>query len=108
MSNSVKYYKRDFLNKGEGMAVFEAYVDWVESPEYNTGIDAGFSITDCNRKISLDFYVHNDESFENAEYKLNTLIDQLNIFKGHIQEARKKQAKKADELKEAKESDEPT
>jgi hypothetical protein len=78
----MKHYKRGFLNKGSGMAAFEADI---EGSQYETDgekyISSYFSITDCNRKISLDFSGSLEENRENNLHKLNTLIDELAEFR---------------------------
>ena len=67
------YYSRKWLNKKEGHAFIE-----VES--YSS--DAGFEVTlgDCNKVITLDFYVRNkasdkeDSSVKGRLYKLDLII----------------------------------
>lgn len=76
----MKHYKRGFLNIGEGMAAFEHSLTY-ENEDYSyASIDANFCITDCSRKVSLDFYTHDNESFENSLHKVRTLIQELQEF----------------------------
>jgi hypothetical protein len=76
MNETEVYYKRGFLNDQEGLAAFEAYIyqyagDWV---------DACFSISDCSRKISLEFgYV--PTKLQERLNKIDTLIKELENFR---------------------------
>jgi len=82
MSNEVKYYKRGFLNQNEGMAAFEADVSYKPDEEtFYRSVCATFCITDCGRKIELDFYASNKSDIENNRHKLSTLISELQEFK---------------------------
>lgn len=86
----MKHYKRGFLNKGEGMAAFEASVSYDEDSvkdwdEYKC-IDGDFSITDCSRKISLSFYATNAKAAKNSLHKVDTLIAQLQDFRSKLVE----------------------
>lgn len=97
----MKYYKRDFLNKAEGMAAFEADITWDNDDGHDYGMSASFCITDCSRKVSLDFSPYGDEE-NNSFYKLTKLIEELSAFKEKFEEIHKARA----EYKEAKEKDE--
>jgi hypothetical protein len=81
----MKYYKRGFLNRGIGMAAFEACVDITEHER--ACIDATFSITDCNRKVSLDFGVWEDD-YDDVMFKLKLLQDELKEFEHKMIEAK--------------------
>jgi hypothetical protein len=47
-----------------------------------------FNISDCDRKIALDFAVNNQENYDNSIYKLDTLINNIRKFKSGIIKAR--------------------
>lgn len=86
----MKHYKRGFLNKGEGMAAFEAYVSYdsnvlKDKDEYKC-IDGNFSIADCSRKNSLDFYATQPKGAKNCLHKVDTLIAQLQDFREKLVE----------------------
>lgn len=51
------------------MAAIEAEV----SSEDRTWISADFNITDCNRKVAIDFYVHDKEDAERKREKIRKL-----------------------------------
>lgn len=83
----MKYYKRGFLNQSEGMAAFEADICYEPGEETTyRSVCATFSVTDCGRKIELDFYASCKSDVENNRYKLNTLIAELQQFKNVLDE----------------------
>jgi hypothetical protein len=74
---------REWLNAKEGLAA----IQW-EANEASVE----FSITDCNRKISLEFYIWDEESRRKAEYKLEVLERNVWQFTREL----RKQIKKKD------------
>lgn len=75
----MKYYKRGFLNKNTGMAAFDATLiqaDWKDSV-----FEGEFCITDCNRKVALEFSFHNKSTYKEQMYKLDKLISELAKFR---------------------------
>lgn len=80
----MKYYKRGFLNQEQGMAAFEAEVNREGYHEAKGAFDATFSITDCNRKVTLDFAVWDKVDLEESIYKINTLIGELAEFRNQL------------------------
>ena len=79
----MNYYKRGFLNKDEGLAAFVANVNFEASQcQHSYYINAGFTISDCSRQITLDFDVSDYDAgdYDKAMYKLNTLINELQEF----------------------------
>jgi hypothetical protein len=80
----MKYYKRGFLNPEEGMAAFEAEICRGEYQEKDGAFDAFFSITDCNRKVTLDFAVWSKEDVAKSYHKINTLITELEVFREQL------------------------
>lgn len=84
----MEYHKRGFLNKTKGTAVFECNVDHVPDEEsYYNSVCASFCVTDCARKVELDFYAHDKESEINGLYKIDMLITELQAFKVKLLEA---------------------
>lgn len=49
---------------------------------------AGIDLTDCNRKISLEFYWTTGAEFKQRMAKLDNLIESLNSFHDALQQAR--------------------
>jgi hypothetical protein len=76
----MRYYKRGFLNKKEGIAAFECQVDALSLDEGT----AFFKITDCNRSISLDFDWWKNKPKKMAVDKLNALITEMTKFRDEI------------------------
>jgi hypothetical protein len=73
-----KFINRKFLNKDEGLAAIQTYV-CVDSDSISGSVD----ISDCNRKVSLDFYTYDTKpkSVQDKLKKLDTLINALELFK---------------------------
>jgi len=73
-----KIIRRKFLNKKEGLAAVETYV----TTDFDS-ISASVEISDCNRKINLDFYTYSSGIKDNKEKldKLDTLINMLQEFR---------------------------
>ncbi len=86
----MNYYKRGFLNKDEGMAAFDCQVSIETFQGERPYINAGFTISDCSRQISLDFDVsdYNGDSYEQASHKLTTLICELIVFEKKLMQAK--------------------
>ena len=70
------YHVRKFLNKNKGTAAIE-----IDSGVTHYSLDGSVEITDCNRKISLDFYFRDDASFKDKTNKLNILIEELSNYR---------------------------
>lgn len=85
-----KFYRREFLNRENGVAFVEA--------------DRGnLKIGDCNRITTLDFYVDIDEdpyqseqALSDVEYKIDLLHAVLSDYRRYV----KNRIKKARKLKE--------
>jgi hypothetical protein len=76
MPKNNKYHSRKFLNKKQGMAAIECTGNFTEY-----SIDIDINISDCSRKVSLDFYAMNPKD---AKEKLN----KLDLFLSEIAAAR--------------------
>jgi len=75
----IKYHSRKFLNKTNGTASIEVDVDsydWCGG-----GVDARVSITDCSRRITLDFSVYTKKDVVEKTQKLEVLINELSKLK---------------------------
>lgn len=71
----------------EGMAAFVAHLDYQELEAGEThcsSIDAGVTISDCGRQISLDFYIYDEAEYINAMHKLTVLQDELAAFRNQL------------------------
>lgn len=74
---------RGFLNQHYGMAAFE----WeVSSEEHYPSISARFDITDCNRKVSLEFDCYRGDEGNDA---YNCRIDKVDILINELKQFRK-------------------
>jgi hypothetical protein len=80
----MEYHKRGFLNKVRGTAAFECNIDHEKGDYSYNSVCASFCITDCARKVELDFYTRDTESAENSLYKLNMLLTELQAFKNNL------------------------
>lgn len=79
-----RYYTRRFLNPDRGMACIE-----VDGRAYygrnNQYLDSDISITDCSRKVTLEFFLAPDDvasaKFEDRLAKLDMLIEEFVEFR---------------------------
>lgn len=79
------FHARKFLNKRgqyEGACIL-AEVTRGRKAEHS---EAYLSVTDCSRKICLDFEFHKKGDRSNALFKLRTLIETLQGFEGAVKE----------------------
>jgi hypothetical protein len=83
------YCGRDFINKpfchSDGSIFSKVRVFEYES---SVDIDLSLKIRDCDRTITLAFGANTEESFENSLYKVDILIQNLNLFREAIAKAR--------------------
>ena len=71
----IKYHSRKFLNKKTGIAAIETTV---ESYEWSAGgVDSTVTISDCSRKVMLDFSLYCKKDIDEKLEKLNLLITEL-------------------------------
>lgn len=73
----IKYHKRAFLNKNEGLASVQCSI---EAWDYSYGLDATIDIHDCNRAVSLDFSAYGPKDLETSLAKLLKFADQVNAM----------------------------
>lgn len=79
-----KYHSRKFLNKSSGMAAIEinaGYSDW--------NFDCTVSLSDCNRRIDLDFSMWGAKNVKEKLDKLNLVINELTSLKEYLDTATK-------------------
>jgi len=86
-----KIIRRKFLNKKEGLAAVETFV----TTDFDS-ISASVEISDCNRKINLDFYTYSISTKDTKERldKLDTLINMLQEFRSDFIMATEELAKR--------------
>lgn len=74
----IKYYSRKFLNKTTGIAAVECSI---ETSQYIGGFDGSICITDCSRKVNLDFSVYDVKDLDAKLAKLHLLLDEISNFR---------------------------
>ncbi len=96
-----KYYSRKFLNKTRGTATVE-----IDGNSSSWHISMDVAISDCNRKICLEFYANNSKEIKDKIAKLDLLISELNKAKEFFVneavpffESEQKKKKDAEEIK---------
>ena len=67
-----KYHSRKFLNKKNGMAAIECTGD---VSIYSMDVD--IAISDCSRKVNLDFYAHSPKEAKEKLDKLDLLLSEI-------------------------------
>lgn len=71
----IKYHSRKFLNKTNGTAAIE--VDAESYSWTSGGVDANIFITDCSRRVTLDFSVYSKKELDEKMSKLGLLITEI-------------------------------
>jgi len=74
-----KYHVRKFLNKTNGTAAIE-----IQSGYNAWNFDCTVSLSDCNRKIDLDFSMWNPKQVKEKIDKLDLLINELTKLKEYL------------------------
>jgi hypothetical protein len=76
----MKYTNRLFINRDEGLAAIEWYV---EGEDFITPyVSASFAIADCSRKAVLEFDIYGENrSLDERVEKVDTIIRELTAFK---------------------------
>ncbi len=77
-----KYHARKFLNKKEGMAAIEVSASYTD---YH--FDCDVALSDCSRKINLDFNMWGPKCIPDKLAKLDIIIDELAKLRSYLQEA---------------------
>ena len=74
-----KYHVRKFLNKIHGMAALEI------SAEYTAwNFQCDVTLTDCNRRIDLDFSMWEPKAVKDKMNKLDLLINELTALRDYL------------------------
>ena len=68
----MNYFSRIFLNKKIGMAAMQTTID--TSSHY---VDCSFTLSDCNRQITIDLSSSNVKGFNEKQEKLRKVIYEL-------------------------------
>jgi hypothetical protein len=79
----MKHYDRGFLNIDEGMAAFETHVRTSSEWRHNGGndyMDAGIALSDCSRKIYLEFDSSTRQQLEERKHKVALLLKVVQQF----------------------------
>lgn len=82
--------RKEFLNKPfyhSDASVFSEVEIWEEEKEVSLGIV--LELRDCWKKINLAFSVAEYEDLENSLFKVDTLINHLEVFRPKLIEAHK-------------------
>jgi hypothetical protein len=77
-----KYHVRKFLNKSNGIAALEIHSNYTA-----WNFDCGITLTDCNRRIDLDFSMWNHKEAKDKLDKLNLLITEFTKLKEFLEPA---------------------
>jgi len=77
-----KYHSRKFLNKKAGMAAIEIHADY---SAWN--FDCSVAISDCNRRVDLDFSMWGPKNVKEKLDKLDLLISELLQLRGYLDKA---------------------
>ncbi len=67
-----KYHSRKFLNKKNGMAAIEC-----TGSVSTYSMDVEIAISDCSRKVNLDFYAHSPREAKEKLDKLDLLLSEI-------------------------------
>jgi hypothetical protein len=83
------YYVRKFLNKKKGMAAIELTGERSTKGESKYFTEARVALTDCQRQVTLDFYMdgkYSKSDIPDTLKKLDILIDELTKFRVWLHE----------------------
>jgi hypothetical protein len=87
-------HSRKFLNKRSGLAAVEWRVTgstWVptrgKDKKKHVEVVADFTITDCNRQVTLDFSVWDKKDLKAKLQKVRDLQDEINAFASDLEDA---------------------
>jgi len=74
----IKHYSRKWLNKDSGVAAIECNL---ESNAYMPGFEGTITLSDCSRRINLDFSVYDVKDLDKRIAKLNLLLEEISVFR---------------------------
>lgn len=95
MVEKLVFHRREFLNSRHGLAAIEASV---KAGDDDTYIEAAIALTDCNRRVDLDFTIYlgdldTDYSLNSRMEKVDKLYDAIASFRRNYKSHAKKMAK---------------
>jgi hypothetical protein len=103
--------RREFLNEDPRTSLtsmigycvtLETWNDELIALDLYDRVYIDFSMTDCNRKISLEFSVDSKKDMRNSLHKLNTIITMCELMKEDLKTARTAYLTAQAKLKEIK------
>lgn len=76
--------RRKWLNSNKYLSAFIL----TDVSVHGHGVSGNINISDCSRKITLDFFSVDSKEFKNNLNKINTLLTEISIFKTNFLKAR--------------------
>jgi hypothetical protein len=74
----IKHHSRKFLNKTTGVGAIECDIG---STDWCGGLDGTITISDCSRRVNLDFSVYDVKDLDTKIAKLHLLLDEISNFR---------------------------
>jgi hypothetical protein len=108
------YASRQFLNKEGYNCDASIFTEISFYSEVSSGCDCDLKIRDCNNQVHLVTGIDDEGNaeFENSVFKLNTLIEQLTMFREALiqarREAKRREAIEEEEEKKRRDEDDKT
>jgi hypothetical protein len=96
MARRIKFYRRLFLNRPHhqsialGLADLKGYHGWSPKRGPWSSVDAGLTLGDCGRQITLEFSARSDDNIDeilNVSYKSHVLRKLVNDFLDKVDES---------------------
>jgi hypothetical protein len=78
---------RKFLNRSSGVAAIETTVEITQYSKGDVVVDAGISISDCNKRINLEFGVYEKKDVAAKLAKIDLLISEFTKFRAAFKKA---------------------
>lgn len=74
----IKHHSRKFLNKSTGVGAIECDIG---STDWCGGLDGTITISDCSRRVNLDFSVYDVKDLDTKLAKLHLLLEEIGAFR---------------------------
>ena len=74
----IKHHSRKFLNKSTGVGAIECDIS---STDWCGGLDGTITISDCSRRVNLDFSVYDVKDLDAKIAKLHLLLEEISNFR---------------------------
>lgn len=74
----IKHHSRKFLNKTTGVGAIECDIG---STDWCGGLDGTITISDCARRVNLDFSVYDVKDLDARIAKLHLLLEEISNFR---------------------------